>query len=60
MERTLTCDHSLKAVVRYCGAVWFSMFFQFVILEYLSILDVALSGVKGLNGECLLETLLGR
>ena len=47
MDRILKCDHSLESVTveQYC------LFFnctQFVILENLSTLDLALSGVKGL------------
>ena len=41
MDRTLKCDHSLQS----CCAV----LYQFVILENLTTLDLALSGVKGLN-----------
>ena len=50
MDRTLKCDHSLKS----CSAVLNCLFFnfiQFVILEILSILDSALSGVKGLSNN---------
>ena len=54
MDTTLKCDHSLeiKAVEQYfnCGAVCFN-FTQFVILQNLSILNSALSGVKGLTNR---------
>ena len=51
MDRTLKCDYSLKscrAVLDY-DAVCSSIFAQFVILENLSVLDLALLGVKGLT-----------
>ena len=46
MEGTLKCDHSLES----CTLPWCCLFFsstQFVILENLSILDLAFSGVNG-------------
>ena len=55
MDRALKCDHSLKAVEQYFTVVLFVCLFfffnfaQFIILECLSIFDLALSGVKGLN-----------
>ena len=47
VDRTLKCDHSLES----CWGVLFCdvCIFQFVILERLSILDLALSEVKGLR-----------
>ena len=49
MDRTLKCDHSLEScrVALYCGVAL--DFTQFVILENVSILNLALSGVKGLR-----------
>ena len=54
MGRTLKRDHSLQncRAVPYCGAVCFCNFTQVVILENLSILDLALTGVKGLSEWC--------
>ena len=51
MYKTLKCDHSLEAVEQYFSVVLglFFHFFSFVILDNLSILDLALSGMKGLN-----------
>ena len=51
MDRTLKCDNSYESclTVLYCGAVCFFKFTQFVIEEHLSILDLALSRVKGLR-----------
>ena len=50
VDRTLKCDHSLESccAVLNCSGVCF-YFTQFLILEGLSILDVPLSGVKGLR-----------
>ena len=48
MDRTLKCDHSLEScrAVLYCGTV-FSQFYPVCnCLKNLSILDLALSGVK--------------
>ena len=51
MDRTLKCDYLLESyfVVLYCGAVFF-------VSNYLSILDLALSGVKELtmNARCII------
>ena len=51
MGRTQKCDHSLEScrAVLYRGAVLFFNRTQIVILENLTILDLVLSGVKGLN-----------
>ena len=49
MDRTLKLYFSSCCAVLYCGAVFFKIFTQFVILENISILDLAPSGVKGLK-----------
>ena len=60
MDRTKKCDHSLEIkmlsrTLMWC--CWFVNFTQFVMLENLSILDLALSGVKGLNIYAINQTL---
>ena len=52
MDRTLKCDHSFIGKLLSSTLLWGSLFFdfsQFVILESLSVFDLALSGVKGLK-----------
>ena len=50
MVRTLKCGKLLRSTV--LGCCFFFNFTQFLILENLSVLDLTLSGVKGLRNEC--------
>ena len=50
LDRTQMCDHSLESCLS-STFLWCCLFFnitQFVILENFSVLDLVLSGVKGL------------
>ena len=50
-DRCLKCDHSLEKLLS-STSVWCCLLFnftQFVVLEKLSVLDLRLSGVKGLT-----------
>ena len=47
MYRNLKCGHSLES----CSLLWCCNFSQFVILENLPVLDLILSGVKGLTSR---------
>ena len=53
VDRTLKCDNSVESCWTVLNLVWWCLFFnftQFVSLENLSILDLALpAGVKGLK-----------
>ena len=50
VQKTVKCDIHWKAVEQYFIVVFLN-FTQFVSLENLSILDLALSGVNGLSHE---------
>ena len=50
MDTMLKCDHSLETVL-YCGAVCVFNFTEFVNFVNLLILELALSGVKGVSSK---------
>ena len=61
MDRTLKHDHALESCLAalYCGAVYFQ-FQQFVILENVSALDLAMSEVKWLYDQLLTKNSIAK
>ena len=49
LKKTLKCGRSLESSSTLLWRCFVFSFTQFVILEHLSVLDLALSGVKGVN-----------